>query len=354
MKLFSPVSLSCLVLGVAFSLAPLPGYSQKVKKKGLFSFGKKEEGISSGLFPEKTASTEEEWVPGKEGEKLFKDNPGKTGSSKPQDEPGPVSSNAPANKKKSLFSFGKKSKVNQTGSAPVISPVPEGTPSTTPSRPQQSSPNPSAPRQREVAAPVTSSPPRKKSGNAVSRLFSIFPGKKKSTEEENALKEIANQSQYQRLGEPEGSDPQPSRKPGDDGQGSTAAQAPVSEGRASATASAQAAADTPNPMEQQSLLETSETSKKEKRKPGLFHLTIPSLPKIGKSSKTPDYRSVETVMKDGAFVEGQENSFSSVPATSSPGSHPPVVVDGVKTYSSWNDVEGSQTSAAEKIIRQLH
>ena len=85
---------------------------------------------------------------------------------------------------------------------------------------------------------------------------------------------------------------------------------------------------------------------------GLFS----GLTKTKERRKKPvDYSNFETVMENGEFVEKDEPDFS---AATAPATAPvdgevraPQVIDGVKTYSSWDQVGGRNVSAAEKILR---
>lgn len=70
--------------------------------------------------------------------------------------------------------------------------------------------------------------------------------------------------------------------------------------------------------------------------------------------KPIDLTNAETIIQNGEIVASSESTFESAPANSSPSERrPPAVVNGVKTYSSWDDVGAQSTSAADRIINQI-
>ncbi len=323
-------SLSYLFL-ISFCLTPLSSEAQKPKKGGFLGFGKKEEAVSGGLFPDKQQEL------GKEGKKMFKD--GGSATTKPpvttQAEI-PVAEKTSKNKKKGgFFSFGKKSESQPN--IPGIVPIPENAGPITLSNPPAPSTTHAAIFLNDPALATPSAPKAKGK-----RKFSFFPKKNKDQLDENDLKKIADAGVYQTVeGTPptpgastalKGADPQ-NNKVGGNGIDDLITQAP-----------------TDSPQEPQA-----DQTKKKKRKLGFPKLAMPSLPKVKKPGKKTDYTSVETVMKDGAFVEKTETetTFSNAPLNENGERRPPTVVNGVKTYSNWNDVEGRSTSAADKILRQL-
>jgi len=322
-------SLSYLFL-ISFCLTPLSSEAQKPKKGGFLGFGKKEEKVSGGLFPDKKQEL------GKEGEKMFKD--GGSATTKP---PVPTQAEIPvaektskSKKKGGFFSFGKKSESQPV--IPGIAPIPENAGPITLS-------NPPAPSTTGAAillnnpALVTPSAPKEKG----KRKFSFFPKRKKDQIDEIDLKKIADAGVYQTV---EGTAP----TPGSPTNHQETASPPTDSNSSIDDLIAQA--QTGSPQEPQA-----NQTKKKKRKLGFPKLAMPSLPKVKKPGKKTDYTSVETVMKDGAFVEKTETetTFSNAPLNENGERRPPTVVNGVKTYSSWNDVEGRSTSAADKILRQL-
>lgn len=70
--------------------------------------------------------------------------------------------------------------------------------------------------------------------------------------------------------------------------------------------------------------------------------------------KEIDLTSAETIIQDGEIVAGSETNFNTVPEPSSTGQRQaPQVVNGVKTYTSWGDVNARSSSAADKIIGSM-
>jgi hypothetical protein len=70
--------------------------------------------------------------------------------------------------------------------------------------------------------------------------------------------------------------------------------------------------------------------------------------------KEIDLTSAETIIQNGEIVAGSETNFETVPEPSSTGQRQaPQVVNGVKTYSSWDDVNARSSSAADKIIGSM-
>lgn len=70
--------------------------------------------------------------------------------------------------------------------------------------------------------------------------------------------------------------------------------------------------------------------------------------------KEIDLTSAETIIQNGEIVAGSETNFETVSEPSSTGQRQaPQVVNGVKTYSSWDDVNARSSSAADKIIGSM-
>lgn len=100
-----------------------------------------------------------------------------------------------------------------------------------------------------------------------------------------------------------------------------------------------------------------ESKKEEKKdvKPGSSGGGILSpITNIRVPRKEIDLTSAETIIQDGEIVAGTETSFDTVPEPSSTGQRQaPQVVNGVKTYTSWDDVNARSSSAADKIIGSM-
>jgi len=100
-----------------------------------------------------------------------------------------------------------------------------------------------------------------------------------------------------------------------------------------------------------------ESKKEEKKevKPGSSGSGILSpIANIRPPRKEIDLTSAETIIQNGEIVAGSETSFETVPA---PGTaeqrQAPQIVNGVKTYSSWDDIGARSSSAADKIISSM-
>ncbi len=91
----------------------------------------------------------------------------------------------------------------------------------------------------------------------------------------------------------------------------------------------------------------------EKPKPEGGGILAP-IAKIRPPKKEIDLTNAETIIQNGEIVTPTETNFDSTPTSAaSTERRPPAVVNGVKTYSSWDDVEGKSTSAADRIINQI-
>lgn len=78
------------------------------------------------------------------------------------------------------------------------------------------------------------------------------------------------------------------------------------------------------------------------------------LTKIKPPRKEIDLSGAETIIQDGQIVGESGTTFTtSAPTSPSAPRQAPQVVDGVKTYSSWDDVNARSQSAADKIINRI-
>ncbi len=70
--------------------------------------------------------------------------------------------------------------------------------------------------------------------------------------------------------------------------------------------------------------------------------------------KDIDFSSAETIIQNGEIVAGSNTTFDAAPMTNSAGPRQaPQVINGVKTYSSWSDVNARSSSAADRIIEKI-
>ncbi len=92
----------------------------------------------------------------------------------------------------------------------------------------------------------------------------------------------------------------------------------------------------------------------EKPKPEGGGGLLAPIAKIRPPKKEIDLTNAETIIQNGEIVAPTESNFETAPTpATSTERRPPAVVNGVKTYSSWDDVEGRSTSAADRIINQI-
>ena len=70
--------------------------------------------------------------------------------------------------------------------------------------------------------------------------------------------------------------------------------------------------------------------------------------------KEIDLSSAETIIQNGEIVAESETNYETV-TKSGPSTQPqaPQIVNGVKTYTSWGDVNARSSSAADKIIGSM-
>lgn len=96
-------------------------------------------------------------------------------------------------------------------------------------------------------------------------------------------------------------------------------------------------------------------SKPEKEKKTIAGAILSPVSKMRPTKKALDFTGAETIIADGEIVndDGQSLADRIVTIPGDGVKDPPKMVNGVKTYSSWEDVEGSTVSAADKIISQI-
>lgn len=96
-------------------------------------------------------------------------------------------------------------------------------------------------------------------------------------------------------------------------------------------------------------------SEPKKEKKSIAGTLLSPVSKIRPLKKELDFTGAETIISDGEIVNDDGQSLASrIVTTQGDGKKdPPKIINGVKTYTSWDDVEGSTVSAADKIIRQI-
>ena len=102
---------------------------------------------------------------------------------------------------------------------------------------------------------------------------------------------------------------------------------------------------------------TTTASVKEKKDSNFFMAPINKLRPSKKESAPVDFTGAETIIQNGEIVLPSLTGNGGETAASDMGSNmprqAPRVINGATTYSSWDDVEGTSTSAAEKILRTI-
>jgi len=320
MRYFTPA------LALVF-LTAVPDSGAQVKKGGFFGFGRNDDQISAGLFPvDAPAAT-----------------PVQTSApAPPQDNDGIFRRGEPSNiepvsyviedgerievevpEKRNFFAFGRREKAEekvaemapsvpdfnyQSATEPVSTPTVEEEVTTTIAEPRLMQDIP----EEAIAQPEE----EKKSGG----FFSFFSRKKDPDP-------IANEAVI------------------------TAVSRPVTEST-SVTESATPVAK-PTMVEVPSVPEFADTNKPKKEKNDRAGI-LPPLPKIKIPKKPTNYENVETIIEDGEIIGEGDSIVDAQIITNEPsGDAPPRMVNGVTTYSSWDDVGVSTGSAADKILKQI-
>ncbi len=96
-----------------------------------------------------------------------------------------------------------------------------------------------------------------------------------------------------------------------------------------------------------------EESKPEKKEGGFLSPITKLMPE--KKTKTIDLTGAETIIQDGEIVVGSETTIENIASSSEAIGEraPPQIINGVKTYSSWDDIDATNVSAASKILERM-
>ena len=336
---------TALIIALA---SPCVSDAQVKKSGGLFGFNRDEEQLSSGLFPTETTTqqvsqtstapaTSAPAPPSQasaEHDGIFRG-----GSPTPV---APVSyvieegrKVEKSDKKSSFFGFGKKDKPEES-EAPIVAPLPPSTPyfSTT-ADPAVSKPAP-APAPQPAPEPVVNG--KKKEEVVAERLEDtpVFQSDEKDAKSGGFFSFFSRKKS-----EPEAEMPAP----------------PVANPTSDTVAAVETTTETANPSG--NLFEVpampGTVSEPEKEKKSIAGTILSPVTKIRPPKKEIDFTGAETIIADGEIVNDDSQNLSNrVVTTQGDGKKdPPKIVNGVKTYSSWEDVEGSSVSAADKIIKQI-
>lgn len=326
MRFFSPA----LTLAIAATMSISD--AQVKKKSGFFGFGRDEEQISAGLFPVDAPAASPVQTSAPAYQSPARDNDGIFRGGGPTDVQ-PVSYTIEGgervekevSEKRNFFAFGRKEKEDQAEAA-LLTPVPDSN-YTQPSEvveppviPEPVADPVSEPRlmqdvpEEAIAQPVE----EKKSGG----FFSFFSRKKDS--------------------EPEASDP-----------------APIVSEPVVVTEAEETTEEVPETEAEPTMVEVpadpefadnTNSKKEDSERDGI----LPPLPKIKVPKKPTNYENVETIIENGEIVGEDESIVEDNIVSEGPvGTEPPKIVDGVKTYSSWDDVDARSASAADKILQKI-
>lgn len=309
----------------------------QVKKGGLFGFGSDDEQLSSDLFPTTGATGG--------GEEIFR-----TGEPSQIDEVSYVIENGEKieqkvdSKRKGLFGFGKKAEKEVDETIDAIAPIPA------PSYPDSTA----APVM--TAAPVAPAPPtivettvaetseavmeavnepaeevKKKSGG----LFNFF-GKKDEIPDAPTFATPDGEAMVEEV--------------------VTTVAAPTPANPYEAPSDPAPTTTTVTPVAADPVPQFASAEPQAKPEKEGFSLPNPiSKIRNSKEEKTIDLTGAETIIQNGEIVAEAEDIVDSnkVETMSSGERQPPRIVNGVKTYSSWDDVDARAVSAADKILNQI-
>lgn len=298
-------ALACALVGAISAPAPAQAQIKGIKSGGgLFGLKKKDDQLSNGLFPGEGAAARS----GEEEQETAEER-ALAEATRGQREEG-ASTGKP--KKGGIFSFGRKSR---EPSDPVVPPIP----------PAEAGDAPAAARASEDAG-------EGEAATDASRSEEVDGGRKRGF----GLPFFGNgDSREQTAPAPEAPQPGAAEEGGTDSEST-----------------------------RQPRFAESEAPDGGEERGGLFSnlpvpkIGVPKLPTPKITRKPTDYQGVEYVVKDGEFIDGLERPLSepassaAAPATSDPAA-PPRVVDGVKTYSSWDQVPGRSYSSSERIMRRI-
>ncbi|MEX2579615.1 MAG: hypothetical protein WD342_11210 [Verrucomicrobiales bacterium] len=332
--LFPSIALTLLI-------ASTSAEAQVRKSGGLFGFGRKEEQLSAGLFPESSPGTAPAQA-AERAERTERDNDTIFRGGKPRDieavsyvirDGQKVEREVP--EKRNFFAFGRKDRDVDTIDRTMATPAPE----------PQADAETSGPVAAPVATPIPEpramddSPNEKaKDDKKAGGFFSFLPwNKEKEEAEDDAPRPVAAP-----VAEPDQSEPPSAPE--------------VAESKP-------APAGAPS-VPEFSGVEVPRKDKKEKKEKkeesdeggGL----LAPLANLKPARKPTEYENAETIIADGEIVESvkviEEEESAAQSNAASDGeapSEPPKTVDGVKTYSSWGDVDARSSSAADQILKKL-
>jgi len=384
-----------LPLTLLLLLAFVPADAQVDRRGGIFGFGRKKEQINSGLFPDsaptapvnasyttnapatsapQTSATKPPTMPDPNGENIFRSIvPQKVKPASYVIKNGQKVEQETEKKKTKLFGFGKKDKPNKTAETNVVKTIPT---QPAPVYPDQNGPapttdyTPSAPVVVEEAIADTNETRADTADIPSEALASIEaePKKKKSkmfgffSRKNNKIPDPAPTFRTPVVADTPAADatpvvtapevvdspvPAPSLTP--------PAPQPVATESTPATA-----APLPNfagvntPKKEKSGFAIPNPMKSLK----MPTIKVPANPikaiRPPTKEKTVDLTGAETIIANGEIIEGQGDIVETNRVSTQTGPRQaPQVINGVTTYSSWDDVGGRSVSAADKILSQI-
>ena len=369
-------------------LAFVPAEAQVDRGGGIFGFGRKKEQISSGLFPDsaptapvnasytttapattapQTSAPQPPAMPAPNGENIFRGGaPQEVESVSYVIENGQKVEQGAEKKKSKLFSFGKKDKPNQATETNVLEPIPS---QPAPVYPDQNQPAPTT--DYTPTAPVVVEEAIADTSETRAEISDIPTEALASVEDEPKKKKSKMFGFFGRKND-EIPDPAPTFNTPTVAEAAPVVSTPeVVESPAPAvTAPApQPVAVEPAPTSAEPLPSFAgvDTPKKEKSGFGIpnpmKNLKMPTIKapanpikaiRPPKREKTIDLTGAETIIANGEIIEGQDDIVETNRVSTQSGPRQaPQIVNGVTTYSSWDDVGGRSVSAADKILSQI-
>lgn len=315
------------------------------KRGGLFGFGApKTEQISAGLFPAGNQSLRQPTGPRIESDTIFRrgnpeplapvayviengrkvETPVEPPVATPTTEPSMVLTSSDDRKKGGFFAFGRKNESENE----IVTPVPASSEAT----PIISTPIPTA----SVAPPVMTGAPQ----SDVPR----FEGGTVAKEEKSGWHPFARKKS-------ERSDQMeiPAASPVETVATAVPVATPTKPNPAPTVASAASTSTTTYEVPRNT--EKKEDSKKDTKPSGGI---LSPIANIRIPRKDVDLSSAETIIQNGEIVNETATTYDLSPNKRDSGPRQaPQIVDGVKTYSSWGDVNARSTSAADKILNSI-
>jgi hypothetical protein len=376
-------------LGVLLSGFFLFSAEAQVKRGGIFGFSRSSDQISAGLFPENnrnpviTTSAPVSSSPAPASAPPVapqpvrdSDNIFRGGNPQPVEDVAYTIDNgqrvdAKVKRKKGLFAFGKKEKGEP---APGVSddsilapsyPDPVLAPDPAPSKPapipaSAATPISHVPEETLVDSPAIAGIEEKKKESK--RFFPFFPKKEKKHHEIHTHEDpivtpapvVAEAAAPDPVTAPiASSTPAPQPKP------IVQNPEPAPKPETTSPTIPEPASRPPSPPASNPVPQFAGTEKPKKERDG-FSIPNPiakiKAPKIvpPKRQKQIDLTNAETIIADGEIVAEEEDIVETNIVSNSDGvRQPPRMVNGVKTYSSWDDVEARTVSAADKILRSI-